>query len=127
MRETHLMNRLRFLRSDTVRHVRLGKNKRRLQKWRRPRGRHSKIRRKRFGYPVQPSIGYKQSARISGLVKGKIPSYVIHIKDLRSLQKGDLIIVSRRLGAKKRLELFKQAQEKHLIVLNGKERSRETK
>lgn len=121
------MKKLRFLRSDTVRHARLGKNKRRLQKWRKPRGRHNKIRRKRFGYPVQPGIGFKRDSRLSGLIKGKRPTHVTTVKDLVSLQKGDLIVLNRRIGARKRMDLLKQAQAMHLLVLNAKERSHETR
>lgn len=108
-----------FLRSDTVRHIRLGKTKRRLQKWRRPKGRHSKMRRKHVGYPVQPGIGYKQAAPVSGLIKGKKPVHITTLKDMDSLQKGQLIIINRRIGARKRVDLLKKAHELHLSVLNA--------
>lgn len=121
------MKKPRFLRSDTVRHIRLGKTKRRLQKWRKPRGRHNKMRRKRFGYPVQPGIGYKQSSAVSGLIKGKRPIHVVNLTDLRNLPKGQLIVMSRRLGARKKLALLKQAHEMHLIVLNAREAVHETR
>jgi len=44
----------RFVRVDTHRHSRLGKGRPKLQKWRRPRGKHNKTRLKRFSYPIQP-------------------------------------------------------------------------
>lgn len=121
------MKKLKFLRSDTVRHVRLGKTKRRLQKWRRPKGRHSKIRRKHVGYPVQPGIGYKRAASVSGLVKGKKPVHIVAEKDMVSLQKGQLIVISRRIGARKRLDLLKKAHELHLSVLNAGGHSHESR
>lgn len=108
----------RFLRSDTVRHLRLGKKRRKLQKWRKARGRHSKIRRKHVGYPVQPGIGYKQPARLAGLIKGKRTVHIVSLRDLDTLSKGTVIILSRRLGAKKRLTLLKRAHEMHLTIVN---------
>ena len=61
-----------FLRSDSVRHSRLGKGRRKLLKWRRPRGRHSKIRRHRFSYPVMPAVGYGVPRKDSGKIKGRV-------------------------------------------------------
>lgn len=113
------MTKPRFLRSDTVRHLRLGKKRRKLQKWRKARGRHSKIRRKHTGYPAQPGIGYKQSAKIAGRIKGKHTVHIISVKDLHALPKDTAIILSRRLGAKKRLAVLKRAQEMHLTVINA--------
>lgn len=111
------MTRPRFLRSDTVRHSRLGKNRKKLQKWRRPRGRHSKIRRKRFGYPVKPSVGYRTARVQAGKVNGMTPVLVHTLRDLESLAKGAVIIVA-RIGAKKKIELLKYAREKQLHILN---------
>lgn len=85
------------------------------------------MRRKRFGYPVQPGIGYKQSSAVSGLIKGKRPIHVVNLTDLRNLPKGQLIVMSRRLGARKKLALLKQAHEMHLIVLNAREAVHETR
>lgn len=117
----------KFLRSDTVRHARLGKNKRRLQKWRKARGRHSKIRRKHFSYPVQPGIGYKQTAQKAGLIRGKRATHIGSMGDLSSVQKGSAIIISRRIGAKKRIEILKKAHEMNLTAINIKERTHEAR
>ena len=114
----------RFLRSDTVRLLRLGKKRRKLQKWRRPRGRHSKIRRKRVGYPVQPGIGYGSKLSIRGLIKGKEPVLVETLKQLNSLSKNNLVILSRRLGAKKRIEIVKHAHSKGLSIQGVKENTK---
>lgn len=117
----------KFVRSDTVRVLRLGKKRPKLQKWRKPRGRHSKMRRKHTGYDVQPGIGYKQPALVSGLVGGKRPSYITSIKDLKSVQKGSSIVISRRIGAKKRIELLKQAHEMHITIANTRGGSHEAR
>jgi len=111
------MTKPRFLRSDTIRHSRLGKNRRKLQKWRRPRGRHSKIRRKRFGYPVKPSVGYKTPRKSSGKIAGQMPLLVYNLQQVQALDKKAVIIIA-RIGAKKKVELLKLAREKNMTILN---------
>lgn len=120
------MRKIKFLRSDTVRHVRIGSKQRKLQKWRKPRGRHSKIRRKHFSYPRQPGIGYKRPAAVSGLVKGTRPVYVASLHELQHVPSGGAIIISRRIGAKKKIDFLRIIQEKKLVLINGGS-SRETR
>lgn len=108
----------RFLRSDTVRHSRLGKNRRKLQKWRKPRGRHSKIRRKRFGYPAAPTVGFKSPNASAGMIAGLTPRLVHNVKELEALTQANIAIIA-RVGAKKKLELLKKAQEKDIRIVNA--------
>ncbi len=49
----------KFLRRTWTRHSKLGRGRKKKQKWNSPKGRHSKTREKRRGYPVSVSIGYK--------------------------------------------------------------------
>lgn len=109
----------RFLRSDTERHSRLGKNRRKLQKWRKPRGRHSKIRRKRFGYPRAPTVGYGSRKDRAGTISGLVPRLVHNLKELDALTKTNIAIIA-RVGAKKKLELLKRAREKMIRIANAK-------
>ncbi len=108
---------VRFLRSDTARHSRLGKNRRKLQKWRRPRGMHSKIRRKRFSYPIMPTVGHKSARATSGLIRGKKPIVVENLAELAKIGKHNLVVLSSRIGAKKRIELLKKVEEMKLETL----------
>ncbi len=108
----------KFLRSDTVRHSRLGKNRKKLQKWRRPRGRHSKIRRKRFGYPCAPSMGYASPRVHAGRIFGLLPRLVHNLRELDALSKADIAIIA-RVGAKKKIALLKRAQEQGIKVANA--------
>lgn len=108
----------KFLRSDTRRHLRLGKKRRKLQVWRRPRGRHNKVRRKRFGYPVQPGVGSKSSRKTSGLINGKVPMLVHNLQELQKLTKQNSVIIA-RVGAKKKLDIIKKANEMKLEILNA--------
>jgi len=109
---------MKFLRSDTRRHLRLGKRRKKLQKWRRPRGRHSKIRRKRMGYPLKPSPGFKTSLKTSGLIQGLKPILVHNLKELEAANKNSIVIIA-RIGAKKKIEILKKAQELKIKIANA--------
>ena len=111
------MSKKRFLRTDSNRYSRLGKNKRKLQKWRKPKGGHNKIREKRFGHPKSPSIGYRKSKKVSGKIKGLNPFLVNNIKDLSKTDKNSIIIIG-KVGAKKKLEIIKKATDMKLTLAN---------
>lgn len=112
--------RRRFIRQDWWRMSRLGKNRKKLQKWRKPSGMHSKMRRKRFGYPISVAIGYKGPAKESGKIKGMCPVLVHNIQELSSLSKDNIVIIA-RVGAKKKLDIIKKAREMNLKIFNVKE------
>lgn len=107
----------KFVRSDTTRHLRLGKKRRKLQVWRRPRGRHNKIRRKRFGYPLQPGVGFCSPKASSGKINNKVPMLIHNLKELSKATKNNVIIIA-RVGAKKKLDLLKKAAEMNLEIIN---------
>jgi|SRR3989344_6514935 len=106
-----------FLRTDWMRFSRLGKNRKKLQVWRRARGKHSKIRKKRFSYPVMPTVGYKTQRKDIGRIDGKIPVLVHNLNELLALTKNNVVILA-RVGAKKKLELIKKANELNLKITN---------
>ncbi|MCX8158686.1 MAG: 50S ribosomal protein L32e [Candidatus Pacearchaeota archaeon] len=112
-----------FVRQESVRYLRLGKKKKSLRKWRRPRGKSSKIRLKRFSYSPMPSVGYKTPKKESGRIHGLIPKLVHNQKELESLTKDNIAILA-RVGAKKKLELIKKADELKIKVLNLNSRGR---
>jgi len=108
---------MKFIRTDYKRLSRLGKNRKKLQRWRRARGKHSKIRRKRFGYPVMPTVGYKKSRKESGLIKGLKPVLVHSINELSKIGKNSIVIIA-RVGAKKKLEIIRKAEEMKIAISN---------
>jgi len=108
----------KFLRTDYWRMSRLGKRRRKLQVWRRARGNHSKLRRRRKGYPSIPAIGYKQARKESGKIHGHIPVLVSNLNDLRSIKSHNAAILSSRLGARKRIEIIKKAESMKIKILN---------
>lgn len=107
----------KFLRTDWTRFSRLGKGRKNKQKWRRARGKHSKIRRKRMGYPVMPTVGYKKPRSQSGLIHGLKPILVHNLAELKQADKNSIVILA-RIGAKKKLEMIKQAESMGIKILN---------
>lgn len=107
----------KFLRQDYMRHSRLGKGRKKLQKWRRPTGKHSKIRRKRSGYPAAPTIGYGSPRSEAYKVNGVIPVLVHNVKELEKLTKNSMAILA-KVGAKNKLAMIKKASELNIKILN---------
>ncbi len=107
----------KFIRRDSGRFSKLGKNRKKLQKWRGAKGRDNKIRENRKGYPKAPAVGYRTEIKNSGKIKGKIPVRVCNINDLRKIEKNNIVIVA-CVGAKKKIEIIKKAQEKNLEIYN---------
>lgn len=107
----------RYARQDSTRHIRLG-SRRSKKTWRRPVGTHSKMRRQRKSYPASPKIGCRtpKSER-----KTFSKSLIINsIKDLDKIEKNSSCILSSKIGARKRLEIIKLANEKDIKLVNVK-------
>lgn len=107
-----------FKRSDVSRHSKLGKSRRKLVRWVRPTGRHNKMRLKRKSYPKVVSVGYKSPKSESGKINGNDVVLISNHSDVEKIGKDTSAILSRRLGAKKKLELIKKLEEKKIKVLN---------
>jgi large subunit ribosomal protein L32e len=109
--------RKKFLRQDYLRHSRLGKNRKKLQKWRRPKGRDSKMRLRRKSRPASPGVGYKSPRKTIGKIGGLKPILVHNIKELDKVDARSIAIIA-KVGAKKKLEMIKHAEEKKIKVSN---------
>ncbi|MBI5804208.1 50S ribosomal protein L32e [Candidatus Pacearchaeota archaeon] len=107
----------RFLRQDTSRHSKLGKKRKKLLKWIKPKGRDSKMRLKRKSYPSPPSVGYKSPRKISGKIKGMTPVLIHNKLDLEKIGKKEIAILA-KIGAKKKLEIISEAEKKKIEILN---------
>ena len=106
-----------FKRQDYMRFSRLGKNRKKLQKWRRPRGIDSKMRIKRRHYPASPRIGYRSPRSELGKIQGLKPLLVHNLKELKLVDKNSIVILA-RIGAKKKLELLKEAEKQGVKIQN---------
>ncbi len=108
---------LKFLRRNWSKASRLGRKRKNKQVWRSPKGRHSKTRGERKGYPAIVKIGYKQDNKTSGLIQDKTPVIVRNVKELEMIKKNEIAIVG-NVGMKKKLEIAKYAKEKKIQISN---------
>jgi len=109
-----------FKRQESVRHLKLGKRKKSLRVWRRPKGRDSKMRLKRKGYPSSPTVGNKTPRKKSGKIDNLVPRLVHNVKEAKALPENTIAIIA-KIGAKKKLELIKLLNERKIRILNVKE------
>lgn len=103
-----------FIRQDNPKRMKVN------DKWRKPKGIHSKIRHKFKGRRKMPSPGYKSPMGVKGLHSSGLEIVNVHAPE--GLKKIDMkkegIIVAKATGMKKRLEIFKKAKELNINVLN---------
>ena len=120
-----LKKKKKFLRRDNSRFSKLGKKRKKLQKWRKPKGRDNKMREKRFGYPKLVNLGDKSSKKKSGKIQGFTPCLIYNIKDLAAANKNSIIIIG-KVGAKSKLEIIKNALKMKLRIGNIAKASEES-
>ena len=105
---------MKFIRTHSQRHSKLGKGRPKLRKWRKPTGRDNKIRESKKGHPKKVKIGYKQSKKTQ--IK---PQLVRNVKELEKASKDQPIVLA-KIGAKSKLELIKKAKELNIKLSNVK-------
>jgi large subunit ribosomal protein L32e len=90
------------------------------RKWRKPTGRHSKVRHQLRGYVKRVEPGYRSPALIRGAHKSGLFSVIINnIADLNKVNKEKQgIVISARVGKKKKVMILKRAKELGLTRLN---------
>jgi large subunit ribosomal protein L32e len=90
------------------------------EKWRRPRGHHSKLRLHKQYRPPHPSIGYRSPKETRGLHPSGFKEVLINNPDqLASIDPSkEAIRVSARLGGKKRALIEAEATKKRIKILN---------
>jgi large subunit ribosomal protein L32e len=111
-----------FLRQNWFRFKKLG------EKWRRPKGLHSKLRRHFKGKGFLPKPGYGSPSLVKGLHPcGLKEVRVFRVEDLEALNPNEHAVrIASQVGKKKRMEIMKVAKERGLKVLNPlKEKSEE--
>ncbi len=106
-----------FIRQETRRHLKLGRKRKKMRKWRRPKGRDSKMRLQRKSYPASPSIGYRTAKQTRGKIHGKSLILVRNLNDLKKINKNSVALLA-KIGAKKKFEIIKNAQENKIKILN---------
>jgi len=107
----------RFLRQEWFRHPRLG------MKWRKPMGRHTKLRR-HLGYrPNVVSIGYRGPKAVRGLHPSGFREVLVHtVRDLERIDpKVEAARISSTVGMRRRTEIHAAADEQGIRILNRRE------
>ena len=87
--------RKKFLRRFTSRYKRLGKNRKKMQIWRRPKGRHNKMRERIRGYAGRPEVGMIKPAKLRGKIMGLNPVIVKNLKDLKKVKSNEIVIIDK--------------------------------
>ena len=99
----------RFIRSDT------NKSKKLKKLWRKPKGMHNKLRLGKKGHGKMPSPGYQAPRALRRInLARKIVANVDGMENLNAM------IISSKVGARKKLEIVKRAIEKKIRILNLK-------
>ena len=104
----------RFKRQEYARYKKLG------TKWRRPRGKTSKMRRYEAGKPAMPSIGYRTPRATRGLhPSGYKDVLVNNMKELEALDgETEAARISATIGKRKKELMLEKASELGIKVLN---------
>lgn len=105
-----------FSRQDSHKKKKLG------SKWRRPKGLQSKMRIKFKGYRRSVSTGYMGPKSTRNLHKSGLSIiYVNTLNDIKNLRKEiNVVVISRKIGQKKKFEILKKVKEIGIKVLNIK-------
>jgi len=96
------------------------KLKNRMDSWRRPRGKHNKVRRKWKSRPPMVEVGYGSPREVKGLLSnGKKPVLVHNVEELEKINKEkEVAVIASTVGKRKRLEIIKKAQELGIEIYN---------
>lgn len=93
------------------------------QKWRKPRGRHAKMRLHLRGYKRWPKTGWGSPQSVKGLHHTGLEIIMVHtlgaLEQIDNAKQG--IIIGGGVGSKKKLDLIAAAQSKNITILNIKD------
>lgn len=98
-----------------------GRKKRISDRWRRPRGLQSKMRHRFKGYPIMISKGWRSPVEIRGnSLKGYETVLISNVLELDKVKKDQAVIISGKVGNKKRLAIVEKAEILKIPVINIK-------
>ncbi len=91
--------------------------------WKRPRGLHNKLRRRRRGIGAWVQTGYKMPIAVRGLDKqGLLPIVVATLEELKDLDaQSHVVIIGASVGKKKKVTILKESIVMKLSVANVKD------
>lgn len=105
-----------FIRQDAHKKKRLGK------KWRKPKGIHSKIRRRLKGHRKRVEIGYCSPSKVKFLDKSGLKNILVKsVNEIKNVgPKDEGVTISGKTGLKKKVEIVKEALKSNIKILNIK-------
>lgn len=91
------------------------------EKWRKPRGIHSKLRQKKKGKGSLPNVGYMAPKNLRGLHPSGYRERLVENVNYLSLidPKKEAVRISSKVGERKRKEIINKAKKLKLKVLNA--------
>jgi len=112
----------KYRRQDSHKKSRLGRGRKKLIKWRKPKGTDSKVRLRIKGHLSMPEVGYGSPRKIKGLIyhDGRLlkPIRVDNLSQLNDENRKDNIFILGSVGLKKKLQIVKKAKELGIELLN---------
>lgn len=109
----------KFLRVEWHKKIKLGSTVKKKRKWKKAIGRHNKIRLGRRGRQQRPKIGWSESRETRNLVRGFKTILVENKQGLLNVQKDEAVVISGKVGGKKRAEIIAEANKMKLKILNN--------
>ena len=117
VREVSKKKKPRFSTDDSASRKRLDANK-----WTKPRGSDSKMRKGLRGHKKQPSVGYSSPNAVKGLNRQGLQEVVIYsMKDIEQNFSGKCAVISSSVGGRKKILLLEKLQEKDIPVSSVKD------
>ncbi|MFA5019473.1 MAG: eL32 family ribosomal protein [Candidatus Pacearchaeota archaeon] len=111
------MKKIKFLRRNTRDYSRLGRGRKKLQKWRAPKGRDNKMRLKEKGRPRVVALGYGKPNKIKGKIKGKNPVLVKSIGEIKKLKSYEIALIG-KTGRKNKIAIAKYIIDNKIETTN---------
>ena len=107
----------KFLRRTWSRYSKLGKGRKKKQVWRKPTGRHNKMREQTKGSAAIVSIGYRSAKRLRDKLMDKKPVKIRNLKELEKIKENEIAVIG-SVGKRKKIEIAKKAKEMKIEIYN---------
>ncbi|MEK6895708.1 MAG: eL32 family ribosomal protein [Nanoarchaeota archaeon] len=108
---------MKFLRRAWQNTSATGRGRKKKQVWRRPTGRHNKMRENKKGKPATVNIGYRSEKKFREKINEQNSIQINNLKDLKKAGKEQVLVIG-KIGKKKKLEILNKANEKGLHIFN---------
>ncbi len=117
MKINKMAKKQKFITEEWVHYSRLGRRRKKLLKYRKARGRDSKVRLHMKGHLRNVEIGFKGEKSKRGLIEGKIGVLIHNLKDLDKLKEKEIGIIE-KIGKKKKIEIANYCLKNKINLLN---------